>query len=66
MKSRIGELIFFLINARKRGAILKGNSAFEKELNTIINAPIVVCPKSNPVPFIKPTPYELEYGLPYP
>lgn len=41
IKSRIGELVWMISRAKSRGAILKGNSVFEKELNSIINAPEV-------------------------
>lgn len=44
MKSRIGEIAFFLQRARKRGAKLTGKSAFEKELAFIISEPSIDCP----------------------
>jgi len=40
-KSRIGEIVLFLMIAKKRGAKLNGKSVFEKELDKIINAPPV-------------------------
>jgi len=39
IKSRIGDIVFALYIAKKRGAILKGNSKFEKELKAIIEGP---------------------------
>lgn len=42
--SRICLIVAQLYRARKRGATLRGNSAFERELSALINAPDVECP----------------------
>lgn len=47
MKSRIGEIVYILHNAKSRGAQLKGNSKFEQELNSIINEPPVTITVTN-------------------
>jgi len=68
MKSRIGEIITILNNAKRRGAILKGNSVLEKELKAIMDGVPTDCPPSNPGIFNQdgteqtpPTPYEQEF-----
>lgn len=70
MKSRIGELVFFLYVAKLRGAKLIGKSAFEKELNEIINGPSHLLPKNNPGIYDQndllvalPIPYEQQFAF---
>lgn len=65
MKSRIGEIVWFLRRAKARGARLVGNSALEKELQSILEAEPVMLPNNNPgiyntdgTPQIPPKTYE--------
>jgi hypothetical protein len=63
--SRIGEIILFLNRAKSRGARLNGKSVFEKELQSIIDAPEVVCPPTNPgiIGQEPPKVYEEQFSL---